>query len=155
MRPGYVLSVFSPDTYIEVTPGLSLAKVQATEIVRTYVTAYTPPRSSLLRRRRGRKSMRRSPRAYLQLRREQRRRCGSSRHSRRRPRATIPVSPGRITFTHCHLPAHSGIAEMDGKELVTLLEPKHYNLGIRSQPQRRSPGSCSTRSENLHLPDPA
>ena len=36
-----------------------------------------------------------------------------------------------------------------------LLELKHYNLGIRTQPQRRSPGSCSARSENLHLADPA
>src|SRR5271155_4353283 len=36
-----------------------------------------------------------------------------------------------------------------------LLELEHHNLGIRSQPQRRSPGSCSARSENLHLPNPA
>jgi hypothetical protein len=37
----------------------------------------------------------------------------------------------------------------------TLLELKHYNLGIRSQPQRRSPRSCSAGSENLHFPDAA
>ena len=36
-----------------------------------------------------------------------------------------------------------------------LLELNHYNLGIRSQPQRWSPRSRSAGSENLHLPDPA
>ena len=35
----------------------------------------------------------------------------------------------------------------------TLLKLEDYDLGIRSQPQRRSPGSCSARSENLHPPD--
>ena len=37
---------------------------------------------------------------------------------------------------------------------VSLFELKHYDLGIGSQPQRRSPGSCAAGSENLHLPDP-
>ena len=36
-----------------------------------------------------------------------------------------------------------------------LLELEHHDLGIRSQPQRWSPGSCSARSEDLHLADPA
>ena len=37
---------------------------------------------------------------------------------------------------------------------ATLLELKHDNLGIRSQPQRRPPGSRSAGSKNLHFPDP-
>jgi hypothetical protein len=37
----------------------------------------------------------------------------------------------------------------------TLLELKHHNLGIRSQPQWRSPRSCSAGSENLHFSDAA
>jgi transcriptional accessory protein Tex/SPT6 len=37
----------------------------------------------------------------------------------------------------------------------TLPELQHHNLGIRSQPQRRSPRSRSAGSEKLHPPDPA
>jgi hypothetical protein len=38
---------------------------------------------------------------------------------------------------------------------LAFLEFEHYDLRIRAQPQRRSPGSGSARSENLHFPDPA
>src|ERR1700734_1122466 len=37
----------------------------------------------------------------------------------------------------------------------SLFELQHDDLGIRSQPQRRSPGSRSARSKDLHLPDTA
>jgi len=41
------------------------------------------------------------------------------------------------------------------ESVAPLLKLKHYDLGIRSQAQGRSPRSCSARSEDLHLPDPA
>src|SRR5258708_19153538 len=37
----------------------------------------------------------------------------------------------------------------------TLDEFEDYNLGIRSQPQRWTPGSGAARRENLHISDPA
>ena len=36
-----------------------------------------------------------------------------------------------------------------------LLELQHYNLGIRTQSQRRAPSAGSARGEDLHLPDTA
>src|SRR6266851_7276406 len=146
--------------------------------------AYTPPRSSPLRRRRGRKSTRRSPRAYLQLRRGQKGRCVRFRAVSRaavrwhcaqlrgrfppRDRADIragrPVrpypspleeSPSRITTSQLSLALLLFLVFVAAEISSALLELEleHYNLGIRSQPQRRSPRPGSARSENLHPPD--
>jgi hypothetical protein len=58
----------------------------------------------------------------------------------------------KLTFTYDRLSTQPLLA-IESYEV--LLEFEHYNLGIRPQPQRRSPRSCSTRSKDLHPPDPA